>query len=386
MTRVVHVGFHLDRARREPDVLLDAWPTLSGVASAVARTGLELAVVQPARRDTTLTRDGVQFRFVAERPALLRRGTPGTRPVRAPAAAVIDAVAGLDPDVIHVHGLALPGHAYRLRARLPRTPILAQDHADRPPRPWRRPAARRAMTALDAVAFTSAAQAEPFFHAGVFPPGLSVHEVPESSTDFTPGDPERARGATGLHGDPCLVWIGHLDRNKDPLTVLEGLAGAVRQLPDPHLWCCYRDAPLVREVQSMVGARPGLHGRVHLLGSRPHDQVEPLLRSADALLLGSRREGSGFAVIEAMACGATPIVTDIPPFRALTGDVGVLWSPGDALSLRAALGRFGAIDTDERRRGRVRRHFDERLSWDAVGHRLAGVYRELAGDRSGTPS
>lgn len=80
MTRVVHVGFHLDRAGRDPAALLEAWPTLPGVASAFARQGVEVAVVQPAHEEARLTRDGATYRFVAERPALLRRAPAARAP------------------------------------------------------------------------------------------------------------------------------------------------------------------------------------------------------------------------------------------------------------------------------------------------------------------
>lgn len=244
------------------------------------------------------------------------------------------------------------------------------------------------MRAYDAVAFTAAGQSGPFFQAGVFTPGLPVHELPEASTGFQPGDVAAARGALGIHGDPCLAWVGHLDRNKDPLTVLDGLAAAVPRLPDPQLWCCYASAPLCDDVTARIESDPDLRDRVHLLGERPHETVETLLQAADALVLGSRREGSAFAVLEALACGATPVVTGILPFRALTGDVGVLWDPGDPASLADALVRFhgrrpadGQAATDpgpDARRRRVRRHFERELSWDAVADRIVAVYRDMA--------
>ena len=236
------------------------------------------------------------------------------------------------------------------------------------------------MDAVDAVAFTAATQADPFFAAGVFPPGLPVYQVPESSTEFTPGHRDRARQETGLHGDPCLVWVGHLDQNKDPITVLEGFAVAAPHLPDPRLWLCYRNAPLLDRVEAAVEARPSIRGRVHLLGEQPHERVETLLRAGDALVSGSRREGSGYAVIEALACGATPIITDIPSFRRLAGAVGRLWEPGEARSLAAALVDLGADLGDPARRDRVRRHFEANLSWDVVGGRLADIYAGLVGD------
>ena len=376
--RVVVISFHLDRDERPPEALLDAWPTLPGLASALARTGLDVSVVQPSSRDATFRRDGVGYHFVPERPALLRRGTPGSRPVRAPASASLAAVARLAPSLVHVNGLGVPIHPYLLRRRLPTVRILAQDHADRPPPRWRRPAARWAMRALDGAAFTARAQAERFLRTRMFPPGMPIFEVPESSTDFRYGDPESARRATGLHGDPCLLWLGHLNANKDPLTVLAGLAAAVPRLPDAHLWCCYRTAPLLDPVQRRIAGDRALAGRVHLLGPRPHDQVETLLQAADALVQGSHREGSGYAVIEAMACGATPVVTDIPSFRQLTGSVGLLWTPGAPRSFSRALLRLLELDGGYGgQRERVRRHFERELSWGAVARRMGSIYRAV---------
>lgn len=385
MTRVAMVGFHLDRAGREPDALLEAWHTLPGVAGAVARAGVDVTVIQPAHRHASFERDGVAYRFVAERPALFRRGAGATRPVRLPASRVVDAVAAAAPDIVHVNGLTVPAGAMRVRKRLPDVGILAQDHADRPPSLWRRPAARRAMRAYDAAAFTAREQAEQFFEARLFPPDLPVYEVPESSTDFAPGSRPRAREATGIHGDPCLLWLGNLDANKDPLTTLDGFAAAVADLPDARLWCHYRRAPLLDAVERRVRDDPRLRDRVRLLGPCPHERVEAVLRAADALVQGSHWEGSGYAVIEAMACGATPVVTDIPPFRRLTGDVGRLWEPGDAEALAAALRRLAGDDPrgPRGRRDRVRRHFERALSWDALGRRLVEVYAAVL---AGAPS
>ena len=59
------------------------------------------------------------------------------------------------------------------------------------------------------------------------------------------------------------------------------------------------------------------------------------MRAADVFVLGSHREGSGYSLIEALACGLPPVVTDIPSFRSLTaaGAVGALWPCGDARAL-----------------------------------------------------
>ena len=123
---------------------------------------------------------------------------------------------------------------------------------------------------------------------------------------------------------------------------------------------------MLGEVRARLGGDPRLAGRVHLLGRVPHAQVETLLRASDLYVSGSRAEGSGYAAIEAMACGVTPVLTDIPAFRALTDDgrIGRLWPCGDAQRLAEALLLEATKPTSPER---VRAHFDARLSFDAVG-------------------
>ncbi len=100
------------------------------------------------------------------------------------------------------------------------------------------------------------------------------------------------------------------------------------------------------------------------------------MQAADLFVLGSHREGSGYSLIEALACGLPPLVTDIPSFRSLTGEgaVGSLWPCGDSDALR---GRLLEARIDAETRAKVREHFDLRLSFDSVGLKLAAMYDEV---------
>lgn len=229
------------------------------------------------------------------------------------------------------------------------------------------------------MAFTSAEQARPFFQSGLLRPTIPVFEVLESSTWFRPLDRRAARASTGLHGDPCALWIGRLDANKDPLTVLDAVQAAASQLPDLHLWCCYTDAPLLPEVRARLAADADLARRVHLLGPVPHEQVQQLCSAADLFVSGSRTEGSGYAVIEAIACGATPLITSIPAFRRITreGAIGELYAPADADALHRALVSWSGRGRENLRRA-ARAHFERYLSFETVGRELVTAYRGVA--------
>ena len=145
------------------------------------------------------------------------------------------------------------------------------------------------------------------------------------------------------------------------------------------LWCCFGTAPLLDKVRARIAADAQVQRCVRLVGQVPHARIEHLMRAADIFVLGSHREGSSFSLIEALATGLSPVVTDIPSLRMLTGDgrVGCLWPCGDARALADALVAAARRAGDEERR-RTREHFDKYLSRAAVGRRFSEAYRQLA--------
>jgi glycosyltransferase involved in cell wall biosynthesis len=375
--RIVQVSFFVDPRDTDPEVLLDEWSGLTVPAEAASRAGCEVAVVQASSVERRVLRGDVVYHFVADRrPGPLRRRLGRWAAPMTPR--VLERVGAPSPALVHVHGLSYPRHVARLAARLRGTPILLQDHADRPPPGWRMRSYRASMQRARGVLFTAAEQARPFLESGALPADVRIFEVPESTSRFTPGAQQAARTRTGVHGDPCFLWVGRLDANKDPLTVLEAFARAAGALPGARLWMCYGDAPLLAEVRAKLGRDPLLAGRVALLGRRPHADVEQLLRAADFLVLGSHREGSGYAVIESLACGTTPLVTDIPSFRRLTGDgaIGALSPPGDAEAMARAMTAWAGKPKDVLRRAALA-HFERHLSFAAVGERLRSAYESV---------
>jgi glycosyltransferase involved in cell wall biosynthesis len=369
LLHVAQISFFTDPQGRAPDELLRAWPSLVDVAEAVSSSGARVAVIQACHHSRTLVRNGVSYHFLPFGAGASAAGA---------GQAFAQLLRELAPEVLHVHGLDFPQDVLSLAALAPGTPIALQDHASRPPRLWRRALRRRGFAVASGVAFCSREQARPFASAGLIQPQTQIYEIPESTSRFEPGDKEAARRATGSRGDPLVLWVGHLNANKDPLTVLEGVSQAARTLPALQLWCCFAAAPLLRDVEQRIASDPILRGRTHLLGRVSHATVGHLMRAADIFVLGSHREGSGYSLIEALACGLPPVVTDIPSFRSLTGaaEVGMLWPCGDAPKLCAALLAIAARPQPQTRAA-VRAHFERELSFEAVGLKLSSMYEDL---------
>lgn len=380
--RIVIVNYEHDTAISDPDETLARQATATGWAEAVAGAGAgAVTVVWRFSRDAEIDRRGVSHRF--------RRHPGGPMAwTRTAPRALHEAVAAARPDLVHVNGLVFPRQVRHLRAVLPAScAVVVQDHAGvhPDPIPWwrvrsrsRRRAMREGLRSADAFLFTSDAQGRAWRRTGVIPPDRPIHTVLESSTALRAMDREAARRASGVDGAPAVLWVGRLNENKDPLTVLDGFERAAAELPGARLWMVFTDAPLLGAVRGRVSRAAALADRVRLLGSVDHRRLEAFYSAADLFVLGSHHEGSGYALIEALACGCVPVVTDIPPFRAITSaaSVGALWPVGDAARCAEALVRLARADRAAARAA-VTTHFAQRLSWAAVGRRALDIYKEV---------
>lgn len=368
----MQVNYAFDNGLTDPDALLARYFTLTGWSDALVRAGAgPVAVVQRFHRDVQVTRNGVEYLF-------RRTGMAA-------------AAAALQPDVAHVNGLHFPVRTWRLRRALsPSSAIVVQSHADGGAigrAPLLRLLGRATRRAADAFLFAADEHAASWRAAGLLAPEQRTYRVMPASSTLHPIERAAAREASGVSGTPAVLWVGRLNANKDPLTALDGFERALSGLPGAMLTMIYSEDDLLAEVRSRIAHSPALRDRVRLAGAMPHDRMAAFYSAADLFLVGSHHEGSGYSLMEACACGALPVVTEIPTFRLLTGNgaAGVLWRAGDADSCARALVDAGRRDLDAERL-RLAEHFDRELSWDAVGRRALEIYCDVVKLRAGRPS
>ena len=377
--KIVQANAVYDPAARTPAGLLGTYRTLTEWSVAVAQTGATVSVVQRFRTPTRVEHDGIAYDFVtdAERPWLSTTAAP---------APFISAIAQQSPDVVHVNGLIFPALVAGIRAAVgPRTAIVVQHHGGEFPirgsgivgmfqrRDW-----RRGLSAADAISFTAREQVEPWQSAGVVATQRII-EIIEASTAIRQVPRERARTALGVTGSPVILWVGRLTTNKDPLAVLDGLERALPQMPGAQVLMVFGDDTLLGSVEQRVRDSDILRHAVTLHGRVAHDEIPNFYSAADIFVSGSHSEGSGYALIEAMASGVVPVVTDIPSFRSIAGDCGQRWAPGDAAGFASALLTVSdALEADKRA---VTDRFDRVLSWSAIATRTVDEYTSVLNDK-----
>ena len=365
---VVYYNPHYTPELREPSDLLVAHHASRDWCLAARRAGVErITVVQRFHTSATLDLDGLPHTLVAD-------GPPGEGSLLRAPKRTLEAIARLNPDVVHWNGR--PIHMKKLRPLLMKSSaIIWQHHGGGFPRWYLRPAYRDAFAAADVLFFTSRRQAQQWRDAKVFGTAQCAMEVLEASTTMESRASRAARKELGLDGDPIILWVGHLDTNKDPLTVIRAFPAIREKAPGARLYMLYATAPLQDAVTKAIAALK-LQDAIRLVGRKPHEEMASWYSAADYFVVGSRSEGSGFALLEALACGCFPVVPDIPAYRQITGHglVGLLWKERSSAACAAA---FGEALGREKDRQAVRSYFKTRLSYRVLGENARRAY-ELA--------
>jgi glycosyltransferase involved in cell wall biosynthesis len=152
------------------------------------------------------------------------------------------------------------------------------------------------------------------YHPLVIPNGVEL-----SRFEGLPSKSE-ARASLGLPAEPPLLL---LVCKVIPVKRVEWFLEVVRRIPEshgivvggfaePHYGTAYFDRLRAQYADTM--------GRVRFVGEVAWDRVREYLAAADIFVFPSRFEGMPNALLEAMAAGIPPVVSDIPAHRELIAD------------------------------------------------------------------
>jgi glycosyltransferase involved in cell wall biosynthesis len=235
---------------------------------------------------------------------------------------------------------------------------------------------------MDGFIFSSDGIYNEWVKTGAISPNKKFSEILEGSSDFLYTNRNEARQKTGLNGNPVLLWVGRLNENKDPLTVISGFEKLLNEFPQARLYMIYSDEDLKTKINSIILQNPLLRDKVILLGFINYSEIKSYYNSSDYFVLGSHYEGSGFSLVEAMSCGVIPIVTDIPSFRMMTnnGKIGTLWKCGNADSFYYNAKNILMKPLEIESKKSVS-YFSTNLSYSAIGNLAKNFYESLIGDQ-----
>jgi glycosyltransferase involved in cell wall biosynthesis len=173
---------------------------------------------------------------------------------------------------------------------------------------------------------------------------------------------------------PLLVCVARLEPQKDHATLLDAIARLPAE-PRVHVVLLGRGS-LEQAIRERAAA---IDGHRVVLGGFVADPA-PGYAAADVVVLSSRHEGLGLALVEAAQHGRPVVATAVGGVPEVVGDgeTGLLVPAGNPDALASALTSLISDEAECRRLGtRARDVAGARFSLDAYAASLDGLYRRV---------
>lgn len=247
---------------------------------------------------------------------------------------------------------------------------------------------RLATRGSDRIFTVSTASREALAHRlRVAPDHLAV--VPEAPDPVfrrrSPAEVEQVREELGIgRRRDIVLYAGGISPHKNIETLLEAFTVVLARRKKPPVLVLVGDL----EGETYVSAAAGVRSRIEDLGIGLHvllpgfvsdEALARLYTAAAVVALPSLAEGFGLPAVEAAACGAPVVLSDLPAHRESLGPGALYFPPRDVEVLAAHLEH---LLEDPRARASLAAKGQvvvATLTWDAAAERLRTLLHEAAG-------
>ena len=285
----------------------------------------------------------------------------------------------LRPDVVHLHSGAWFKGALAARLAGVRK-VVYTEHGREHHDPWSQRILDHVAARLTDSVVAVSGRLQTYLRRSVGVPQTKLRTV-ANGVDVTRfsgrGDTAELRAQLGIPTDALIIGtVGRLQPVKAHVHLVAAFT-ALRSMapvrPPLHLVLCGdgpERAPLERQIHDL-----GVESVVHLTGwvSRPADYY----RLFDIFALTSTSEGAPVSLMEAMSCGAIPVVTDVGANAEILGtDLAQFLVPaGDVPAIARGLGSALAAPGRAELRVLARRRVHQTYNLDRVAEEYERLYR-----------
>jgi glycosyltransferase involved in cell wall biosynthesis len=253
------------------------------------------------------------------------------------------------------------------------------DRVTDPRRRWFRAMSQRILSGLRkaAVVFHStAAVGEEIRRTGLIDPDRLVRAPYGVSPEFAPAAIQpsvKPRWLAQLDGQPWVLHVGSCVARKRIDVLLDVVAAVRETVPDLRL--VKVGGEWTTDHRERI-ARLGLAGAITHVTGLTRVELAEVYRRASVVLVPSGAEGFGLPVIEALACGAVVVASDIPALREAGGSAAVYAPVGDVGAWSSVVAKL-LSDPSAAPSWADRLAWAERFTWTAHAEIIARAYHRL---------
>lgn len=210
-------------------------------------------------------------------------------------------------------------------------------------------------------------------------PSDRVSVIPLAATsDYVPQPADvvaRVVRKYGLSGRYMLA-VGNVQPRKNLARLVEAFGAIADTHPDVQLVIVGQSAWKASQVGEVVACF-GLAERVRFTGYAPRDDLPGLYSGATAFCYPSLYEGFGLPVLEAMACGAPTITSNVSSLPEVAGAAAILVDPTSISELSNALQRLLSDEEARRQYAELGLARAGQFSWSRTAQLTRHVYDEI---------
>jgi glycosyltransferase involved in cell wall biosynthesis len=151
--------------------------------------------------------------------------------------------------------------------------------------------------------------------------------------------PEQLRRSLPVQGQPIrITYVGRLVREQKRVHVIPQIWQKLSDSDRPFVWRIAGEGPQLASLQKNLRTNSGQQ-LVRFEGQIPYSRIPELMLNSDIFLLPSDYEGLPLSLLEAMAQGAVPVVSDLPSGirEVVNSDTGKLVNPENIDGYAAAI-------------------------------------------------
>ena len=212
----------------------------------------------------------------------------------------------------------------------------------------------------------------------------TIYSAPDPAFTTVRDDPAQQRQILDRYSItyPYILYAGTVRVHKNVPRLVEAFAVLRHKLENHPV---YRDLRLViigDELSKNPAVRRAVaHSRiesaVRFLGFVPIETLRVFYCSAETFAFPTLYEGFGLAPLEAMACGAPVVASDLPSLVEAVGEAAELVSPDNVFDIERGLRRRSFVTPNATRglkeAGRVQA---QRFHWESTAQQVLAIYRE----------